>query len=611
MKKFLLTVLFLLPVFMSLPVLCPAQQRETPRQIKIGSLTELERQIVFARNMVRERNFEMASALLEVIREKDPENEIARNLLRQCYTELKYYDKSEDLLRSLIEENPDNISYQLELAEVLVYQGKKDEGLEAYTRAMALVENNDSTRFLLVINSLITSGLDDNALALIDSIRLIENDSLLYGLQRGSILEKHKKYRAAALEYFPLLVEDTTNTAITAERNLFNLLEFVESSKEVEQTLLAKAGQASSSRVMKLLSTYYIKVGEFNKAFDFTVRLDSLDKNEGNSLLYFMRQCRERRQFEQVIRMGDYLRTKYHEPGSITGEAIFHYAQALTEVGRYDDAIAFYLEIKETFPQKREKAEALYFVGRIYLEYLGDYPRALTYFDSVVAHYRTGFGYLGSLRSIPVCYIRQEEYDTAREKYLALLKNRLSDDILEEAYYNLALIAFYQGSFDSTSSALHKLIVDFPRGFYVNDALKLILVLDEAKEAPALLGDYARAHWFEASRMLDSTRTRLGRIAETENKVLADIALFHLAELDLQTADTASAMGFVDRLINDFPDSYYLPFGMKTKADILVKNKDRREEARDIYRFLLENYPNYPFISEVRERMRQLEADFS
>ena len=70
----------------------------------------------------------------------------------------------------------------------------------------------------------------------------------------------------------------------------------------------------------------------------------------------------------------------------------------------------------------------------------------------------------------------------------------------------------------------------------------MILVIDEAKDAPALLGDYARAHWFEAGRMFDSTRTRLGRIAETENKALADIALYHLAELDLQTADTVSAL---------------------------------------------------------------------
>ncbi|MBN1211140.1 MAG: tetratricopeptide repeat protein [candidate division Zixibacteria bacterium] len=611
MKKLLITVLFVLPVLVNFPLVATAQQQETPREMRIGPLSELERQLVFARNLVRERNFEMASALLEVIHEKDPENEIALNLLKQCYAELKYYTKSEDLIRSLVEKQPGNLAYQLDLAEVLVYQGKKNEGLEAYQRAMTLVPNNDSTRFLMVINSMINSGLDDNALTLIDSIRVLENDSLLYGLQRGAIFEKHKKYRAAALEYFPLLEKDTTRTAIVAERNLFNLLDFVESSKEVEQALLEKAGPASSLRVMKLLSGYYIKIGEFDKAFDFTVRLDSLDEEAGNSLLYYMRRCRERRQFEQVLRMGDYLRTKYTEPGPITGEAVFLYAEALTESGRYPDAIAVYREIKETFPQSRDKAEAFYFTGRIYLEYLGDYPRALSCFDSVITNYRTGFGYLGSLRSVPVCYMRLQEFDTAREKYQALLQNRLNDDILEEAQYNLALIDFYRGSFDSTSTALHKLIVDFPRGFYVNDALKLILVIDEAKGAPALLGDYARAHWFEAGRMLDSTRTRLERIAADENKALADIALFHLAELNLQSADTVSALGFIDRLINNFPDSYYLPFGMKTRADILVKDKNTREEARDIYRFLLENYPNYPFISDVRESMRRLEADFS
>ncbi|MDD3732741.1 MAG: tetratricopeptide repeat protein [candidate division Zixibacteria bacterium] len=588
-----------------------AQETPPVQRRAVRTLSELEQQLAFARNLIRVRNFEGASALLEVIFEKEPDNEVVQNLLKQCYAELKYYTKSEALIRRFIEKHPESIGYYLDLAEVLIYQGRTEEGTEVYNRAVALVKNSDSNRYLLIINSMIASGLDSRALLLIDSLRLIKTDKLLFSLERGGILEKQKKYRDAAMEYLPLLSEDTTQTAGQAENKLFDLLEFVESSKEVEEVLLNQARRTSDWRILKLLSIYYIKTGNFEEAFEFTVRLDSLDNNKGEYLLFFMRQCYERRQYEQVIRMGTYALNRYSASSAVVNEVNYSYAEALTATGRYDEAIAVYLHIRDMFPHDRDKADALSSIGEIYLDKLNDYPRALAYFDTVATTYRSGFGYLNALRSTPLCYLRLGQYEKARESYHHLLRNRLNDDILEEAYYNLARLDFFQGRFDSASTALHKLIVDYPRGFYVNDALCLILVIDEAETAPELLADYARALWFEENRMTDSTKARLTRIADADNKALADIALFQLAQLNLTCADTSAALIDIERLVKDYPDSYYLPFGMKTRADIMVRDNDKKEEAREIYRFLLENFPNYPFISEVREIMRRLEKDIS
>ena len=47
---------------------------------------------------------------------------------------------------------------------------------------------------------------------------------------------------------------------------------------------------------------------------------------------------------------------------------------------------------------------------------------------------------------------------------------------------------------------------------------------------------------------------------------------------------------------------------MKTKADIHFLNPDNLDDAREIYQYLLENYPEYPFTSEVREKMRQADV---
>ncbi|MBU0984213.1 MAG: tetratricopeptide repeat protein, partial [candidate division Zixibacteria bacterium] len=115
------------------------------------------------------------------------------------------------------------------------------------------------------------------------------------------------------------------------------------------------------------------------------------------------------------------------------------------------------------------------------------------------------------------------------------------------------------------------------------------------------------ALFFEEQGLTDSTRVRLESIAVAENPALGDLALFRLAELDLKTGDSSAAVTTLERLAASFPDSYYVPFGMKIRADILVTRPDGAEAADALYRELLESYSDYPFTTEVRNKLRELQ----
>jgi len=80
-----------------------------------------------------------------------------------------------------------------------------------------------------------------------------------------------------------------------------------------------------------------------------------------------------------------------------------------------------------------------------------------------------------------------------------------------------------------------------------------------------------------------------------------------LAELGLKRGDSAEALETINRLVDEFPGSYYSPYGMKTKADMLSETITGREEAKQIDRTLLKSFQDYPFATEVRERLRRLE----
>ena len=607
-----LLLLALLSLFITSAPVAHAEETQKVRVldaklIKHTPGSEAEQKIRLARKLMKQKSYEGASALLETLYEQDRENPVVVNLLFICYNRLGYLLKAEALSRRLVERNPENYVYRLRLAEILAKQARLEEAESAYREAVSLIPHNNVPQHRAILRSMTGHGFESMALALIDTARTRLADSALFALDRGEIFERQNDYRQASQEFFAAL-EDSGRTASDAEKKLLALLDYPESSAEVEKSLLEQADMKVNVRAAKILSSFYLKAERFDRAFDFAVMQDSLEGRKGSSLLNFMRSSRERKLYHQLARMAEHILSRY-DNHPIIGETYFLYGDALVQLGRFDDAIATYDTIFATFPRVQDKAEALYCIGDIYLNHLNDCPRALIFFDSVISHYNAGLGYLNAKLAVPYCYLRQGTLDEAGNAFEGLLTRRLDEDAKEAVEYNLALIHFFEKQFDSSVVAFRKLLVDYPRGFYVNDALQLLLLLEEAKGAPKLLYDFSNALLFEQMRMPDSTAAKLLLIVNNPSRALADVALYKLAVLSLSRTDSLAAIEFIEQLAEEFPESYYLPYGMKAKADIYLARPDGVEQARTIYRRLLEEYPNYPFTSEVRKTMRQLEGE--
>jgi tetratricopeptide (TPR) repeat protein len=315
----------------------------------------------------------------------------------------------------------------------------------------------------------------------------------------------------------------------------------------------------------------------------------------------------ERKLYPQAIRMSEYV-IAYLNDRPFVGEFYYRYAESLEELGQFENAINVYDTIFARLPREQDKGEATYRIGQIYLERLNNPEQAVIYFDSVLNHYPLGFAYNSARMSKPRAFLQLGNLKSARAEYTRLNAYRFNPDISEEIDFNLALLDFFELNFDSCAIALKKLMVDYPKGYFINDAVQISFLMDQAGEASELLEDFSEAILFEKRKLVDSTVSRLLSIADAENKALADIALFRLSEIALKQGDSTGATKFVDRLEAEFQDSYYLPYGLKTKADILTGNVETANSGKELYRRLLEMHPNYPFINEVREKLRKLES---
>jgi len=600
-------VLLALSLTLGGPVFAQSDEPTSPFEglPPIPLVDDIEQKLTLARKMMSVSRFQEAGDLLEILYEKRPDDPLIQNLLRNCYDQLGRYDRSEELLRRALEKSPESFGYQMSLAEVLARQGKRDEAAEVYSRASRNMPPADLSRHQLIVRSMLDSGLDSLALGYIDQTRPILGDSLAFRMERGGILERRRQYEAAAWEYLPLLQNDTTPQAGEAERKLLGLLDYPESSARVEKILVARADSSAGLRAMRLLADYYLKTNRFVDAFDYTLRLDSLEERSGWSVMVYIRRCAERRAWIQADSAAAYMLANYPNSQYET-EAAFERARALAELGRPYEAIGVYRELASRSPVPQIRNDAMYGVGTVFYNNLAAYDSALYYYDNVVKTAPRGRSYVAARLAIPRCLLKAGHLARAAEALDELTGQRLPDEGREEVEYLQGLLSFFGHRYDSAGIKLHKLMVDFPRGFYVNDALELLVILGRAGEAEELLGQYADASYLFFRGKSEEARIGLQQVADASDRSLADLALHDLTELAISRADTTAALQAIDRLDQEYPESYYRPLGLKIKADILASTD--LPKARQLYRYLLENCQEYPFAAEVREKLRAIET---
>jgi tetratricopeptide (TPR) repeat protein len=558
------------------------------------------------RDLIRRGAFISAAGLLEDMYAQNPDNREIVKLLLGCYTELKAFPKAELLLKRQLEKSPFDYFYHERLLDVYLKLGI-DSTIDGHIESIFERFPGNQSIYRAVIARLVDYGYGEKALGLIERGRQQFGNQSLFALERAALFETKGDYYAAVGEYMSAVRTDTTAVA-TADRKLASLIRHPGAAGEVIRALKDMVDSLPEDvYALKVLQEACTKDGRFEDAFDISIRVDSLTESKGMELFRYLTLCRERKLYDQVIRMSEYLDRKDFRK-DIISEYKFFYAEALYRTGRYHDAVAVYSYIYDSYPQPRDKALALLEMGRIYRYGLNDLDSARVYFDSTVSSYNISPAHNAAWSEIARLHLVKGKLDSAEVVYRKLEKWSRSDQAREIVAYNLGMIQFYRKNFDEADLAFRKLITDFPRGFYVNDALINSLIIRDSKSAYAKpLSLYAEALYFEVRLMPDSVSVRFKTIIELGRTPLAGLSRYRLAGFYSGLGDTVNALQTIRRMEEESPDDYFYPYALKLKGDILRQDPAKREQAGEIYKELLEKYDSYPFVGEIRETLQKME----
>ncbi|MEE9443933.1 MAG: tetratricopeptide repeat protein [candidate division Zixibacteria bacterium] len=556
------------------------------------------------RRLMAMGQYEMASALAENELNRSSDDLILKSLLAQCYKKGKNYGKLVALMRLRIQSEPVNFMLMHNAGDAHLLIGDLDSA-RYYFFESATMALDRLPVLVSIAQNYQRLGYYDYVVEFIDSVRILKNNSVLLASFMGDALTANGDFDLATYEYLTHMEKDSV-AAAEAEAKLVSMIRYPESADTV-MAILSRQIQShyENFRLVNAYGQLLMDQGRFDEAREFYVEIDSLRNKGGNDILYFMKRCNKSGEYKQTILAGEVL-TVFYDISPIIGNAQFLMAESYTATGEYDKALEIYHSIEEKFVWVSHKAEARLRIGVMYKDYLDDLDQARNFLDEVISTApRSRYDIQARFELINLL-IRENQLDSAMACCTLLLTFELNDSFKEKTDYIKALIQLFSNEYMSTRDSFRQILSRYPRGFYVNDAINYSLVLSEAiGSASGQIDLYCAAEYFDYINQEDSLEFYLNKICRIGIPALSPVSYLKLANLYVGQKLSADAVTAVDSLEAQYPESYFLPYGLKLKADIYFENPERRDESLEIYKNLLRDYSNYPFSAPIREILRR------
>ncbi|MDD4051260.1 MAG: tetratricopeptide repeat protein, partial [candidate division Zixibacteria bacterium] len=491
----------------------------------------------------------------------------------------------------------------MEIGQVYLWNGQTDSARYCFLRAARMSDGRPPilTRVTEAYQKLGHYSLEKE---FIDSARVWFKNPVLLAGPMGDALAGQTDYAGATREYLAYMNEDSVAAEYGAGK-IIALIQYPESAEKV----IAVIGEALKQQVRepRLANVYaqaLIEQDRYGEAFDFFRQRDSALSRSGSDLLYFMQECRRRGRNDYIVTAGSYFLEKYPSSG-LAVPARFFLIDGLIGLGQYAEAEKL---LDSLLPSTRtsDRAEALMKAGVLHKNYLNGPDTAETLLRSAIRMIPGSRFEIDARLELADLFIRQRRLDSAIAAYDTLLARDLPDEKAEKAAFLRAETFLFKGEYDQATESFRGLIRRYPRGMYVNDAIQVGMILDEAlEEAPKQMDLLSQAEYFRYVGRADSLEYYLTKICRIDIPGLAPVAYLRLGDLWSGQNRFPEAIAAADSLVGKYPESYFAPFGLKLKADILWLDPQTKDQAAGIYRSLLEQYGTYPFAAEIRDRLRR------
>ncbi|GAB4315097.1 MAG: hypothetical protein Kow0074_02490 [Candidatus Zixiibacteriota bacterium] len=562
-------------------------------------------QVVEAEQFMSQGNYQRAIEILEPLFDETPDDPTIASALKRAYKGIKDYAALERLLKSQLTAAPDDAVLLSELADLYFLAERDDEG-EAVVETLLEKAQSEPDRYNLAARSYLNNGMYQEGIDTYYRGRRELGDSLIFAQELGRLFEARREYAAAVVEHFRYLAASPESRSV-AERRITNLIKVPEAVDQITQAFQRIVSDYPRNEYAhSLYGDLLFESGIIDSAFAEYRRADALSEQKGLHQLKGLKRCLETEHFTSARAEAEDFLTRYPEhPQRV--DVGFVLARAELGLARPGVAVTLLNELVAQIPQEEERARIQLEIGEIYREHVRDMDSAQAYYRLVANGVARNHERTLALMRLGDLAVYFGDLQRADSIYNAAYAARPRPKEAEQIDFRRAEVDLFRHEYAACSEKLNALVKAHPRGLYVNDALRLSMIISEAQDAMNWSLNHYADGMYALRRGEDSVALEhLGAIVSDSANEIADEALFEIAKIRTSHQAFDAALADYHRLIRSFPESFLVPRAWLEIGDLYAGPLADAAEARRAYQTIITDHKTSPLVEEARLRLQTM-----
>ncbi len=576
-------------------------------------------QLDLANEYFNKADYEKAKVLYDKLSKKDQNLELIYDNYRTTLLKLNKSKELQDFIKDLKKAYPENYKYEIDYLLTIANTDEKN-----------YQKNMDK----LIVKAKYNQYEIEKLASAFNNRQLYQHSEQLYKAARE--LNKVQQYayapELASLYKFQHkvkpMIDEYINTVLLAPKEM----PFVQNSLQAElqeedysylesQLYQRLDEQSPQLELANILVWYYVQKQDFYNAFVQSRSLDIKLHLHGRELFDLADLAFENRDYKNAITIYKHIADNYNDN--------FTYVRAKKFLVRSREQ-----QVKNTFPidslavrailtdydellTKSVRLEDITDINRnralLYAFYLHENDSAIAILNRIVQQPRTRKDLLAQSKlDLGDIYLLNNEPWESTLLYSQVEKLVGDDRLGHEAKLKNAKLSFYRGDFELAQANLDVLKLATTREI-ANDAMDLSLLIQDnlaLDTSDAALKMYSRADLLlfqkkpaAAQQTLDSLSTKF------KNHSLQDEVFWLKAKIAKQTGDYALAEKFYKNIIDNYGEDILGDDALFSLAQLYQFDLQKKDEAMEIYKNLMINYPGSIYVAESRKMYRVLRGD--
>src|SRR5665648_820419 len=583
-----------------------------------GQPQDLQNMSVLASQYYQNKEFGKAAELYEQLY-SSTKSEGYFNIYFDCLLGIQNNEKAEKEIRKGMRGNSSDSYWYVQWGFLKKAQGQGSESLKMYERAISSLSANP-TEYPNLANQFINRREFEYAEKVYIKGRATQNP-MLYNYELARIYFYMRNYDLMMKEYLEWVKQKESNLEIV-KSSLQSVL-FMDNDQEISnqlKTYILKRIQAEPGQIVynRLLIWLFIQDKNFTAAIRQAVALDKRSGEEDANIFQLANVSASNKNYDEAVKAYDYLISKgksseYFKQASQQRLQMYYERFVEDDIPDIEKA----KELKEQFNQtfiilglNPETSGLLIEYGHLLTFYLNQPAEAISFLTDGLA--MTGINMLqlsamkAELGDVYVYSGDQWEAVITYSQVIESNKNTLADDVK----FKKAKLGYYMGNFQWAKAQLDALRASTSK-LIANDAMDLALFISENLESDstaAPLKIFARADlqlfrndFQEALAALDS----VSKLYPFNS--LTDDVNFRKASIYQKQGKFEEAAVLLESIVNDHRWETLADDALFQLAVIYETKLKRKEEAMEMYKKMLTDYPGSVYVVDSRTEYRKMQ----